>query len=640
MGLRCIAVYSDADAYAPHVKMADEAYHIGPAPARESYLDAEKILAVAKLAKAEAIHPGYGFLSENAEFAKQCEAAGIIFVGPPASAITAMGSKSNAKQLMEKANVPLIPGYHGTDQSTEAFTTAAKKIGFPVLLKAAAGGGGKGMRVVNNAKEMESALAAAKREGLSSFGDDYILLEKYLEKPRHVEIQVFSDKHNNHLYLYERDCSIQRRHQKIIEEAPAPGMTDSLRRAMGEAAVACAKAIGYVGAGTIEFLLDEDGHFYFMEMNTRLQVEHPVTEMITGLDLVEWQLRVAAGEAMPLTQEQIPLHGHAIEVRIYAEDPMHDFLPSIGTIHYLQQPLAQNWLRVDTGIETGSQISQYYDPMIAKLIVWGETRSQAILRLIQALAHYRVCGVQTNLALLARIACNPDYQVANLFTHFISHHHDQLFSTADQANDDLIVAAAIWHTLHHQNQLKQYANQYHQENSPWFIGKAWRMNMPAEQTLTFNVNNTIDTVNLIETPDGYKAKLNNQEFDVSIMQHTEHHLRISINQIQHDYTIVAEANHLTVFNQLRNLTVSLAQDKWETEDGDASGGHLRAPMPGTVTAILVKPEQNVKRGEALVIIEAMKMEHTINAPTDGIVREICYDVGDSVDEGSELVVVE
>ncbi|MFN7097754.1 MAG: acetyl/propionyl/methylcrotonyl-CoA carboxylase subunit alpha, partial [Gammaproteobacteria bacterium] len=422
MGLRCIAVYSDADAHAPHVKMADEAYHLGPAPARTSYLDAEKILAIAKLSNADAIHPGYGFLSENAEFAKQCETAGIIFIGPPASAITAMGSKSNAKQLMEKAGVPLIPGYHGKDQSAAAFIKAAEKIGYPVLLKAAAGGGGKGMRVVNQASEMEIALAAAKREGLSSFGDDYILVEKYLAKPRHVEIQVFSDQHHHHLYLYERDCSIQRRHQKIIEEAPAPDMTDKLRSAMGAAAVACAKAIGYVGAGTIEFLLDEDGQFYFMEMNTRLQVEHPVTEMITGLDLVEWQLRVAAGEKMPLTQAQIPLHGHAIEVRIYAEDPAHDFLPSIGTIHYLQQPQLQNWLRVDTGVETGSQISQYYDPMIAKLIVWGESRTEAILRLLQALAHYHVCGVQTNLALLANIASHPDYQTAKVFTHFIDVH--------------------------------------------------------------------------------------------------------------------------------------------------------------------------------------------------------------------------
>lgn len=640
MGLRCIAVYSDADAHAPHVKMADEAYHIGPAPARESYLNADKILAIAKLAKAETIHPGYGFLSENAEFAQKCEAAGIIFIGPPASAITAMGSKSNAKQLMAKANVPLIPGYHDKDQSVEAFTKAAEKIGFPVLLKAAAGGGGKGMRVVNNAQEMETALAAAKREGLSSFGDDYILLEKYLAKPRHVEIQVFSDKHNNHLYLYERDCSIQRRHQKIIEEAPAPGMTDSLRCAMGEAAVACAKAIGYVGAGTIEFLLDEDGRFYFMEMNTRLQVEHPVTEMITGLDLVEWQLRVAAGESMPLKQEQIPLNGHAIEVRVYAEDPMHDFLPSIGNIHYLQQPIAESWLRIDTGVETGSQISQYYDPMIAKLIVWGEDRSQAILRLIQALTHYHVCGVQTNLELLARIACNKDYQAAHLFTHFINHHHAELLSLHSQQNDDLIIAAAVWQTLHHSNQLKEFARHHQQANSPWFSGKTWRMNMPFEQTIKFNVNNEIVTIELTDIGNGYQITFNDNLYHISVMQYSEHQLKMTINEVQHDFTIVAHVEQITVYNQLRNITIALAHEKWEVDDSNASGGHLRAPMPGTVTAVLVKPEQNVKRGDALVIIEAMKMEHTINAPADGVVREIYFEVGDSVDEGTELVMVE
>lgn len=640
MGLRCIAVYSDADEHAPHVKMADEAYNIGPAPARSSYLDANKILSIAKLSKAEAIHPGYGFLSENAEFAKQCEAARIIFVGPPASAITEMGSKSNAKQLMEKAGVPLIPGYHGKDQSAAAFIKAAEKIGYPVLLKAAAGGGGKGMRVVNNSSEMETALAAAKREGLSSFGDDYILVEKYLAKPRHVEIQVFSDKHNNHIYLYERDCSIQRRHQKIIEEAPAPGMTEKLRCAMGEAAVACAKAIGYVGAGTIEFLLDEDGRFYFMEMNTRLQVEHPVTEMITGLDLVEWQLRVAAGEKMPLTQAQIPLHGHAIEVRIYAEDPANDFLPSIGTIHYLQQPHLQNWLRVDTGVETGSQISQYYDPMIAKLIVWGENRSQAILRLIQALAHYRVCGVQTNLALLTRIACHQDYQAEKLFTHFIDHHHDALFAINPQEHDDLIVAAAIWQTLNQQLQLKQHANCLNQPNSPWFNGHAWRMNMPAEQSLTFDVQGSLCTVNLIATNEGYHVRFNDKSFVIAIMQHSEHQLRLTMNNVQQDYTIVAINDQITVFNQLRQLNIALAHDKWETADNDVGGGHLRAPMPGTVTAVLVQAEQAVKRGDALIIIEAMKMEHTINAPADGIVREVCYGVGESVDEGAELVVVE
>ncbi|NNM59023.1 MAG: acetyl/propionyl/methylcrotonyl-CoA carboxylase subunit alpha [Legionellales bacterium] len=673
MGLRCIAVYSEADINAPHVKMADEAYCIGAAPARESYLRSDKILQAAIKAKAQAIHPGYGFLSENTDFAKQCEDAGIVFIGPPATAILAMGNKSEAKQLMQTAGVPLIPGYHGHDQSLDTFINAAETIGFPVLLKASAGGGGKGMRVVNSAKEMETALAGAKREALSSFGNDDMLLEKYLAKPRHVEIQLFSDQYDNHLYLCERDCSIQRRHQKIIEEAPAPGITDSLRTAMGDAAIACAKAIHYVGAGTIEFLLDEDGRFYFMEMNTRLQVEHPVTEMITGLDLVEWQLRIASGEKLPLTQQEVTAKGHAIEVRIYAEDPANQFLPSTGTLYYLDEPPEQPWLRIDTGVETGTQISQYYDPLIAKLIVWGETRSEAILRLLQALSHYRICGVQTNLTLLARIAAHPEYQAAHLLTHFIDVYHESLFLPPTSDVREFLIAAAIW-------QMQQYRAGYPTHTSPWYSGQAWRMNMAKEQFIDLKLGDKLHTIRLIQnTPSAYQIWLENRPlsklaavcqkqgaperrtgaytsvcedastratqlltsavefFDVKIISMQANRLVLSINQVQRSYTLVTHENQLVVFNELHCLTFESIQGNWDSAESEVNAGHLRSPMPGTITAVLVKQGQAVKRGEALLIVEAMKMEHTISATMDGVIESIYYQTGESVDEGAELV---
>lgn len=631
MGLRCVAVYSDVDINAPHVKMADEAYCIGAAPARDSYLCGEKILQVAIKAKAQAIHPGYGFLSENTDFAKQCESAGIVFIGPPASAILAMGNKSEAKQLMQTAGVPLVPGYHGRDQALETFVNAAKNIGFPVLLKASEGGGGKGMRIVNSVEEMETALAGAKREALSSFGNDDILLEKYLAKPRHVEIQLFSDQHDNHLYLFERDCSIQRRHQKIIEEAPAPGINDELRASMGAAAIACAKAIHYVGAGTIEFLLDEDGQFYFMEMNTRLQVEHPVTEMITGLDLVEWQLRIAAGERLPLAQQELKARGHAIEVRIYAEDPDNQFLPSTGTLYYLEEPQTQPWLRIDTGVTTGSQISQYYDPLIAKLIVWGKTREEAILRLLQALSQYRICGVQTNLALLARIVSHPEYQAAHLLTHFIDMHHTALFSLQTDEIDEFLVVAAIW-------QMQQHTTSYAQQRSPWLAGDAWRMNMPAEQSFDFESDDKKYTVRLVKHKNNYQIWINSVSFDILVLGNPiSKTLLLSINQVQRPYTIVAHNNQITVFNELRQISFKMPNDDWDTSASEVNTGHLRSPMPGTITAVLVKQGQAVKRGEALIILEAMKMEHTINATTDGKVEAIYYQTGESVDEGAELI---
>src|SRR5262245_30566196 len=450
LGIKTVAVYSDADRNAMHVAMADEAVHIGGSPARESYLVVERIIDAARRTGAQAIHPGYGFLSENAGFAEACAKAGIVFIGPPPAAIRAMGSKSEAQKIMEKARVPLVPGYHGDDQSPALLAKEAARIGFPVLIKASAGGGGKGMRVVESAPKFDEALAGAKREAKSSFADDHVLVEKYLTRPRHIEIQVFADSHGNCLYLFERDCSIQRRHQKVIEEAPAPNMDPKRRKAMGEAAVAAARAIGYVGAGTVEFIANQDGSFYFMEMNTRLQVEHPVTEMITGQDLVEWQLVVAAGGKLPLTQDQLRIDGHAVEVRLYAEDPNRNFLPSTGTLVHLRLPAESLNVRVDTGVRQGDTVTPFYDPMIAKVIVHDRDRTSAMRRMAALMGETEVVGVTTNAALLKALCAHPAFVGGEVDTGFIERHHDQLFAKPAPASDRTIAIATLarlveWH---------------------------------------------------------------------------------------------------------------------------------------------------------------------------------------------------
>jgi len=484
MGIATVAVYSDADREALHVRMADEAIHIGAAPARESYLLGERILEAALATGAQAIHPGYGFLSENAAFARACAERDIVFIGPPTGAIEAMGSKSAAKRIMEEAQVPLVPGYHGDDQDPAILKAAADAMGYPVLLKATAGGGGKGMRQVWAAAEFDAALAAAKRESAASFGDDSMLVEKYLTRPRHVEIQVFCDNAGNGVYLAERDCSVQRRHQKVIEEAPAPGMTPELRRQMGETAVKAAQAIDYRGAGTVEFLLDEDGSFYFMEMNTRLQVEHPVTEMITGQDLVEWQLRVAAGQPLPLAQEQVRIHGHAFEARVYAEDPANDFLPVTGTLSYLQPPDESLHVRVDTGVRQGDEVSVYYDPMIAKLIVWDESRERALQRLATALAAYRIGGTVTNLDFLYNLATCRPFVEAELDTGFIDKHAELIFHQRQQDLERELPLAAMALLLDKQAQGAPRACL--DPFSPWQTSNAWRLNEPHSHRLTLH----------------------------------------------------------------------------------------------------------------------------------------------------------
>src|SRR3954471_13977865 len=490
LGIRTVAVYSEADANALHVASCDEAYLIGPAPARESYLKAERIIDVARRSGAQAIHPGYGFLSENAAFARSCADAGIVFIGPSARAIAAMGSKSASKDIMGKAGVPLVPGYHGESQEATLLAQEAESIGYPVLIKASAGGGGKGMRIVKEPGQLSDAIASAKREALASFADERLLLEKYLSRPRHIELQVFADTHGNAVYLFERDCSVQRRHQKVLEEAPAPAMTAARRRQMGSAAIAAARAVNYVNAGTVEFIADDAGNFYFMEMNTRLQVEHPVTEMITGLDLVEWQLRVAAGEALPLTQEQLTIKGHAIEARIYAEDPARGFLPATGTIAHLRQPALSPHVRVDTGVRTGDSIGVHYDPMIAKLIAWDVDRPAALRRLRAALAEYQLAGPANNIVFLSRVVAHPAFANADrepelLDTHLIERYSAELIPVPQPAGDAVLAIAALEELMREQEAATQAAARSADPWSPWDLSDGWRLNEDNHHTLRF-----------------------------------------------------------------------------------------------------------------------------------------------------------
>jgi len=618
MGIKTVAVYSEADANAKHVAVCDEAVAIGPAAAKESYLRGDKIIAAAKATGAQAIHPGYGFLSENAEFADACAEAGLVFIGPPASAMRAMGSKSAAKQLMEKANVPLVPGYHGEQQDADFLHGEADRIGYPVLLKASAGGGGKGMRVVENSVQFKDALASCKREAISSFGDDKVLAEKYLQRPRHIEIQVFADTLGNCIYLFERDCSVQRRHQKVLEEAPAPGMPVERRAAMGKAAVAAARAVGYVGAGTVEFIANQDGTFYFMEMNTRLQVEHPVTEMITGTDLVEWQLRVAAGEPLPKQQHELAINGHAIEARIYAENPEKGFLPSIGTLRHLGTPDAVAFqlgvvggmepaaIRIDSGVRQGDAISPFYDPMIAKLIVWGADRKQALARMAQALSQYQIVGLATNIAFLKRLVEGQAFSEADLDTGLIERNHDTLFPAPQPAPASALALAA-------EALLKAEQTQ---GSDPWNQTNGWRMNQTYSRKLSFTDEHAAYDINVTYGADGWQFSTGSQDARGTVLRDGD---------IFHVFT--NGAHYQLVWND------PLAH----AGEAEAEGGRLTAPMPGKVVAVLATKGQEVKKGAALVIMEAMKMEHTIAAPHDGVIDDILYNVGDQVADGAPLL---
>ncbi len=653
LGIKTVAVYSEADANAKHVAVCDESVLIGPAPAKESYLRADKIIEVALATGAQAIHPGYGFLSENEEFAEACAKAGLVFIGPPASAIHAMGSKSAAKALMEKADVPLVPGYHGDTQDADFLQDQADKIGYPVLLKASAGGGGKGMRIVEKSADFKAALESCKREAINSFGDDKVLVEKYLMRPRHIEIQVFADTQGECVYLFERDCSVQRRHQKVLEEAPAPGMTEERRRAMGEAAVAAAKAVGYVGAGTVEFIANQDGSFYFMEMNTRLQVEHPVTEMITGLDLVEWQLRVAAGEPLPKKQEELTIHGHALEARIYAENPEKGFLPSIGTLRHMHTPAAfefgstslppsrpsplkgegenraaSGYVRIDSGIRQGDAISPFYDPMVAKLIVWGRDREEALGHMAQALSEYQVVGLATNVAFLKRLVESQPFSTADLDTGLIERHHDALFPPAQATAIQTLSLAAASLLLSEQSPAA---------NDPWANTCGWRMNGSLVRQLDFADEAGSYSVAVAYRDTGWSVSLGDRTAVMTVVERDDSHLVIKLDGAAVRGTVVRDGEMFHVFTGGVHYALNYKDPLAHAGEAEAEGGRLTAPMPGKIVAVLVDKGKTVEKGAPLLIMEAMKMEHTIAAPANGTVEDLLYAVGDQVAEGAQLL---
>ena len=636
MGIQTVAVYSDADRDAQHVQACDQAVHIGgPAP-RDSYLQWERILEAAKATGAQAVHPGYGFLSENEAFAQACADAGLVFIGPPPSAILAMGLKAESKRLMEAANVPLVPGYHGADQDPALLKREADRIGYPVLIKASAGGGGKGMRAVYSADEFDAALASCKREAINSFGDDAVLIERYVQKPRHIEIQVFGDSHGDCVYLFERDCSVQRRHQKVLEEAPAPGMTPERRAQMGEAAVAAAKAVGYVGAGTVEFIAEQDGRFYFMEMNTRLQVEHPVTEAITGQDLVEWQLRVASGEPLPLKQHELRMHGHAIEARICAENPDAGFLPATGALDVARWPahvaFERGNVRIDAGVREGDAISPYYDSMIAKLIVWGEDRAQALARLDLALRDTHIVGLQTNVAFLRRCAATDSFANADLDTGLIEREKAALF---DQPGLPLRVSAAavVAHTLAVEGAT--------QGTDPWSARDGFRLFGAATRRFDLAAGDTHHEVLLSRHHRGgmtLTVEGEAIEFAVQSTDAETHELFLGTDRIR--VKTYAQGERVAVFAESGSAVLTEVDLIAHAGDGPAEGGRLTAPMPGKLIAFLAKAGDTVTKGQPLAVMEAMKMEHTISSPRDGKVAELLFAIGDQVTDGAELLKLE
>jgi 3-methylcrotonyl-CoA carboxylase alpha subunit len=649
LGIRTVAVYSDVDKNAKHVSCCDEAFAIGGATASESYLAIPSIIRAARESGAEAVHPGYGFLAENAEFAEACIAAELVFVGPPAAAIRAMGDKGTAKSVMAKAGVPVLPGYHGESQEPAFLRSQADAIGYPVMLKPRAGGGGKGMRVVNETGQFDDLLAACRREAKNSFGDDSILIEKYLSRPRHIEVQVFGDTQGNCVYLFERDCSVQRRHQKIIEESPAPGLTESQRRSIGETAVAAARAVSYTGAGTIEFIVDQDVSFYFLEMNTRLQVEHPVTEMVTGQDLVEWQLSVAAGAPLPLSQGQLHFRGHAIEARIYAEKPSSGFLPSIGTLEVFKTPQAIHFavppspemaaIRLDAGVRAGDTITPYYDPLLAKLVVWGKDRTEALTRLRDALDQFVALGLETNLPFLRRLSGLPDFRTANLDTGLIA--RNETFLLASQGVIQfpfLVLATAALLKGEEQNRTVDDRDRY----SPWATTSGWRLNSSYTRRLSWSEGNqTVDVaLTYPATVTGaarYRLEAGGESSDFEIIEHNDANLVVLTGNRritgrvyrQNDiYDLSADGEHATL-SLIDPLAYSLLAEEAETQ--------LTAPMPGRIVAVLVQPGQTVAKGTPLIVMEAMKMEHTIVALSEGRVDEVFVNVADQVSEGAQLL---
>lgn len=629
LGIQCVAVYSDADRFSQHVLAADEAYYIGASEPSNSYLVIDKIIEVAISSGSEGVHPGYGFLSENAEFAQRCIDAGLKFIGPGVEAITQMGSKALSKQLMEKAGVPLVPGYHGEDQDDKRLRDEAISIGFPVMVKASAGGGGKGMRMIAELADFDAGLASARRESMAAFGDDRILIEKFITRPRHVEIQIFGDQLGNVVYLSERDCSIQRRHQKVVEEAPAPDLSDETRSELGEAAVKAAKAINYVGAGTVEFIMATDKQFYFMEMNTRLQVEHPVTEMITGEDLVSWQIMIARGDPLPKTQEDIEIQGHAIEVRWYAENPEQDFLPSIGTLERLWLPTESPTQRYDLGIVEGDNITTFYDPMVGKLIVWAETRHQACSKMQQLLAQARVMGIHTNLAYLERIVSHAAFVEGFVHTGFLEEHATEISVNNHRPESEVIAISALALLLSEQPEC---------QNDPWQATDGWRMNL----TNTYPMHLIYDDENQWDIHCHYKG-VNEYEMEWDGQNILLKNPRLEDGFIElevHDRVIRVPmlVNNSRVQIYWHNQWDIRLTDPFDTVlDSQSGGDHVLAPMPGRVFQVTAKVGDTVNAGDPLMILEAMKMEHSIQAPKDGVIAEVFFKAGDTVEDGAELI---
>ncbi|XP_029155137.1 methylcrotonoyl-CoA carboxylase subunit alpha, mitochondrial isoform X1 [Nylanderia fulva] len=646
LGVKTVAVYSEVDRNSMHVEQADEAYYIGPAQSSQSYLRQDKIISVAKQAKCQAIHPGYGFLSENTEFAELCQRENIIFIGPPASAIRDMGIKNTSKIIMTKAGVPIIEGYHGEDQTNETLLTEAKKIGFPIMIKAVRGGGGKGMRICLKESDFIEALESARTESEKAFGDSAVLLEKYVAEPRHVEVQIFADKHGNGVYLFERDCSIQRRHQKVIEEAPAPGISQKLRQELGEAAVRAAKAVGYVGAGTVEFIMDRNNHsFYFMEMNTRLQVEHPVTEAITGLDLVEWQLRVASGKELPLKQEQIGLNGHAFEARIYAENPRNGFLPGAGELLYLKPPRITDNVRVETGVRQNDEVSVHYDPMIAKLVVWGKDRLEAVNVLRSKLSEYNIAGLDTNIEFIKDLCAHPKFQNGEVHTGFIEENFEQLFPKLCIPNQ-VLIQGALACILHEDVDSLSAALETKDPFSPFAIETGFRLNHTLQHTFHFNVGNENNIVEVkYPEPDMYLMRVNRLgpwRKVIGTLKKIDgaSELFAEIDGIITKVQTVKLNNKLHIFTKDREWQLIIPTPKFVTaltSRVEQNPYTTLSPMPGLVEKIFVNKGDTVKKGDSLLVIVAMKMEYAIKASTNGIVEDVLCSIGDNVPKDKLLI---
>ena len=646
LAIKTVAVYSDADANAKHVSSCDESVFIGGSAPKDSYLRWEKIIAAARATGAQAVHPGYGFLSENVEFAQACADAGLVFIGPGPSSIQAMGLKAESKRLMNLAGVPLVPGYHGEDQDPALLQREADSIGYPVLIKASAGGGGKGMRAVDKSEDFAAALASCKREAINSFGDDAVLIEKYVQRPRHIEIQVFGDTQGNYVYLFERDCSVQRRHQKVLEEAPAPGMTPEFRREMGEAAVAAARAVNYLGAGTVEFIVEQkpDGAmtFFFMEMNTRLQVEHPVTEAITGQDLVEWQLRVASGEPLPLRQDQLKITGHAIEARICAESPDNNFLPATGTLHVYGLPDCVTFernpagVRVDSGVRQGDVISPFYDSMVAKLIVHGDTREQALSRLDTALAQTHIVGLNTNVQFLRNVVQSRSFAQADLDTALIPREEAVLFKQ-EKVGLRLAAAGAVAHTLLQEKAQEAQVATQAVWLDPWAKQDGWRSHGPSSRRFDFEFKGEVQVVFLTTLHDGALQLQIAGEVATFTFKPAHQGIDVQLGESRQIVNIYTNGDVAGVFTALGATQIVAVDALAHAGDAQVEGGRLTAPMPGKVVSFAVKVGDKVQRGQVLAVMDAMKMEHTIAAPMDGVVAELLYAPGDQVTEGAELL---